>query len=322
MNALAALAAALRFFGRHGTLVAALSIFIGLLLPGLPPLFKPTLGTVIVLMLVLAFLRVDPAELRRHFTRPALIAAAVIWVMLVTPALLGGLFLATGLARALPGAYFMLVLQVSAPSLMSGPAIAAMLGLDVALSLATLIATVAVGPLTVTLFSHFYLGTTLLSPLVLGERLFLIIGGSALAAAVIRKLAGRRFIEAQHDCIDGLSVVLFVIFAIAAMDGVTAHFRTDPILVTGLTVLAFALCLGIALATALVFLPLGRDHAFAIALMACYRNMGIILTATGFAVPEMAWLYFAVAQFPIYILPQVMRPLVRRLTKPTASGNG
>ena len=90
-------------------------------------------------MLVLAFLRVDPVELRRHFTQPGLIAAATLWVMLVVPPLLGALFLAVGLDRAMPGLFFMLVLQMSAPGLMSSPALAALMGLDVALTLASLV---------------------------------------------------------------------------------------------------------------------------------------------------------------------------------------
>jgi hypothetical protein len=53
--------------------------------------------------------------------------------------------------------------------------------------------------------------------------------------------------------------------------------------------------------------------------MAGNRNIGLMLAATGFAVSDIAWLYFAVAQFPIYLLPHLMRPLARWVTKP-ASG--
>ena len=66
-------------------------------------------------MLMLAFLRVDPADLRRHWTRPGLTAAAVAWSMLVVPTVLGTLALAAGLGHRMPGLYFMLVLQLSAP---------------------------------------------------------------------------------------------------------------------------------------------------------------------------------------------------------------
>jgi len=66
--------------------------------------------------------------------------------------------------------------------------------------------------------------------------------------------------------------------------------------------------------TALVFLKTGRARAFAIGLIAGNRNIGLMLAATGFAVPDDAWLYFALAQFPIYLLPHLLKPLARRLT--------
>ena len=41
--------------------------------------------------------------------------------------------------------------------------------------------------------------------------------------------------------------------------------------------------------------------------------MGLMLAATGGALPDAAWLYFALAQFPIYLGPYLLQPLVRRL---------
>ena len=315
-----ALAAALSLAGRHGTLLAAASIFIGLALPDLAALLKPVLGAIIVAMLMLAFLRVDLSALRRYFTRPGLIAAATVWLMLVAPALIGAIFFYAGVGHALPGLYFMLVLQLAAPGLMSAPAVAALLGLDVALTLAGLIVSVAVAPVSAGLFTHLFLGTALASPLALGVHLALIIAGAALGAAVIRGIAGGAFIEAQAQRIDGLSVLMFMTFAIAAMDGVTAHIVNEPMLVGKLTLLAFALSLGMTAVTTLVFWPAGRARAFAIGLMAGNRNMGLMLAATGFAVSDVAWLYFAVAQFPIYLLPHLMRPLARWATRAPASG--
>jgi hypothetical protein len=234
-------------------------------------------------------------------------------VMIVTPAVLCTLFASLGIKASMPGLYFMLVLQMSAPGLMSSPALAALLGLDVALTLASLILSIAITPFTASLFTHLFLGAALISPLTLGLRLALIIVGCAAAAAIIRYIAGKRFIEAQRERIDGMSVIAMSCFAIAAMDGVVAHFIADPLLVVALTALAFALSLGMMAITALVFLRAGRAHAFAIGLIAANRNVGLMLAATGFAVPDLAWLFFALAQFPIYLLPHLLKPLARRL---------
>ncbi len=313
MNLIALPAAALSLVGRKGTLVVAASLFVGLAVPALAAACKPFLGEAIVVMLALAFLRVDPVELRHHFTQPGLIAAATVWVMLVVPALLGLLFLAVGLDKAMPGLFFMLVLQMAAPGLMSSPALAALMGLDAALTLASLVVCSAITPLTASLFSHVFLGGTVISPYGLGLKLTAIIAGSALAAAIIRRIAGRAWIEAQRERIDGLSVIAMFMFAVAAMDGVADHARADPLLVVKLTTLAFALALGLIAVTAFVFLRTGRARALAIGLIAGNRNIGLMLAATGFAVPDVAWLYFALAQFPIYLLPHLLKPLAKRL---------
>jgi len=313
MKLLGALAAALALIGRHGTLLAAASIFVGLAVPALAAAFKPYLGEAIVVMLMLAFLRVDPAELRHHFKRPGLIAVATFWAMLIVPAVLGVVFLLFGLDQRLPGLYLMLVLQMSAPGLMSSPALAALLGLDVALTLASLIVSTAITPLTASLFTYIFLDTALASPVSFGLRLFLIIAGCALAGAIIRRVIGQAFIESQRERIDGLSVLAMSTFAIAAMEGVADRFRSDPLLVIELTALAFTLALASIAITAVVFSRVGRARAFAIGLIVGNRNIGLMLAATGFAVPDIAWLYFALAQFPIYLLPHLLKPLAKKL---------
>ena len=62
----------------------------------------------------------------------------------------------------------------------------------------------------------------------------------------------------------------------------------------------------------LVFAGAGRERAFALGLMTSQRNMGLMLAAAG-TLPDMALLYFAVCQFPIYLSPQILKPIARRL---------
>src|SRR5262245_42941357 len=80
---ISAFVAALTLCGRHGTLIVAASIFIGLAVPPLAAAFRPHLGEAIVVMLTLAFLRVDPVELRRHWTQHGMIVGAMVWAMLL-----------------------------------------------------------------------------------------------------------------------------------------------------------------------------------------------------------------------------------------------
>jgi len=42
-----------------------------------------------------------------------------------------------------------------------------------------------------------------------------------------------------------------------------------------------------------------------------------MIAGIGGALPSLTWLYFALSQFPIYLSPQFLRPLVRRILKRT-----
>jgi len=41
--------------------------------------------------------------------------------------------------------------------------------------------------------------------------------------------------------------------------------------------------------------------------------MGLMLAATDGVLPGLTWLYFALSQFPIYLSPQLLKPIVQKL---------
>ena len=51
--------------------------------------------------------------------------------------------------------------------------------------------------------------------------------------------------------------------------------------------------------------------------MVSQRNMGLMLAATDGVLPGAAWLYFALCQFPIYLSPQLLKPIVVRISAQT-----
>jgi BASS family bile acid:Na+ symporter len=63
----------------------------------------------------------------------------------------------------------------------------------------------------------------------------------------------------------------------------------------------------------LVFRRLGHERALALGLLVSQRNMGLMVAATGGALPGLTWLYFALSQFPIYLSPQLLKPIVGRM---------
>ena len=314
MSLLAAPAAALAWLGRQGTRAVAASLFVGIMVPPLAALLKPTFAYALFVLLCLAFLRVDPVEVRAHFSLPLLIAAAATWMMLATPVLIGLGLLVLGVEDRAPGLYVAMILQAAAPPVISAPALAAMMGLDAALSLATLVICTALTPLTAPVFAALFVGPSMaISPVALGAKLIGLLAGAVVVATLVRRFGGKQWVDAQKERIDGLSVIALFVFAVALMDGVLASILSDPLKVFGLTVLSFTLSLGLAALTAFVFARLGAGQALALGLAAGNRNMGLMLAAAGTAVPDLTWLYFAVAQFPIYLMPAMLKPLARRL---------
>lgn len=314
MPFLNAMAAVLAWLGRQGTRALAAMIFIGIAAPVFGTLLKPFVPQAVFVLLILAFLRVDPAAVRAHLRRPGLIIAISLWTMLALPALLLGAYALIGLPLRSPGLFLALALQAVASPMMSSPAIAALLGLDAALVLTAMIACSALIPLTAPVFARIFLGDTLtLSPLALGTTLFGMLAGAGLLAALLRRAAGEERIARWKDEIDGINVIVLFIFVAALMGDIAVRSYAEPLLVISYILIAFALALALLGLTTLVFARAGWRNAFALGLLACQRNMGLMLAATGGAVPELTWLYFALAQFPIYLMPQMLQPLARRL---------
>jgi len=316
MGALARIFEALAWLGRQGTRAIALSLLVGLLVPPLAALLKPTFTVAIFVLMVLAFLRVDPAALRQEFARPRLVLAALTWIMVAIPLLLGIAFVWLGLGRIGEGVLLGLILQVAAPPVLSSTAVSAILRLDATASLAVLLATTAATPLTAPVFVALFAGGDLaIDPVALGLRLAGFLGGAFAIAILLHRYLGKEAIEARSSEIDGGSVVMLIVFGIALMDGVTYRALAEPGLVFGLTLLAFALALGLYGITAVAFRPAGPERALALGFSAAHRNMGVMLAVAGSAAPELTWLYFAAAQFPIFLVPLLLSPFVHRILR-------
>jgi BASS family bile acid:Na+ symporter len=317
MPLLNVLASVLAAIGRQGTRAVAASVALSLALPFLAAYARPILTECIILLLTLAFLRVEPSALAGHVRKPGLLSLATLWCMVAVPLALAGLFVVSGLAAHQPDLTLALTLQAVAPPIMAAPAFAALMGLPSVLPLAVLIACIVVTPLTAPLIADLFIGDRLtLSPTMLAFRLFSILAGSWIAATILRRLIGAARIAARKPEIDGINVILLFIFAAAIMDGVTYGLIERPGTILALTLVSFALALGLLGLTALVFATAGRPLAFAVGLEAGHRNMGLMLAAGGAALPDTVWLYFAVAQFPIYLVPFLLRPVADRWARP------
>jgi bile acid:Na+ symporter, BASS family len=309
-----ALLAGLAWIGRYGTQGFAASIFLGLALPQFAAAARPLLAVSIFVFVMITFARVDVAALRGLLRRPAPLALAVAWLIAAPAALITAALALIGREPLDPGLVLGLALLGAAPPIMSAPAVAMLLNLQPTLIMAAVLVTTTLSPLVSPVLAEFIVGAAV--PLDLGiliRRLLLLIGGAILAAAILRSLLGEARLRARKAELDGLGVVMYFLFAIAAMDGVLAAAIANPgqvarFLAIACTVSALGFAAGL---LALVRLPPG--DRFVLAYATGHRNMGLLIAALGAATPDTTFLFFALAQFPIYLMPQLVKPLARRL---------
>ena len=306
---------ALAWLGGQGTRAIAALVFLGIAVPPAGEVLRPFVTEAIFLLLCISFMRVDIAALRDHLRRPGIIVAATAWTTLGVPLIAGLCCLATGLDQHSPDLFLAIMLQNVASPMMAAPALAAVMGLDATLVLVTLVTSTALVPFTAPLFPYAFFGAALtLSPLGLGLKLLTILAGALLVAALIRRSAGAAAIRRHRGPIDGFNILVLFVFVSAVMGTVAGSFVADPLVVIELALLAFAVFFALLGVTTLIFHRIGRERALSLGLMVSQRNMGLMLAATDGVLPGTSWLYFALCQFPIYLSPQLLKPIVVRIS--------
>jgi hypothetical protein len=304
----------LTWIGSQGTRAIAALVIIGVAVPPLGELLKPYVAEAVFLLLCISFMRVDIAALRNYLRRPGIVLAATAWTTIAVPLIAGTASRVIGADQHAPDLFLALMLQAVASPMMASPSLAAVMGLDATLVLITLVTSTALVPLTAPVFAYMFFGDALtLSPLGLGLKLAAMLAGSLLVASIIRFSVGAAAIARHKLPIDGVNVLVLLVFVSAVMGNVAGSLFANPARTLGLTALAFAVFFALVGVTALIFGSVGRERALALGLMVSQRNMGLMIAATDGVLPGTTWLYFALSQFPIYWSPQLLKPVVQRL---------
>jgi BASS family bile acid:Na+ symporter len=314
----------LSFIGRYGTQGFAISIFLGIALPQFAAAARPFLAVSIFVFTAMTFARADWPAIRTMLVRPHRLVLALTWLLVAPVAMVLAVFAIAGTGNLDPGLVLGLSILAAAPPIMSGPAVAMMLKVEPSLILSATIAATVLSPLIAPPLADWIAGASIpLDASVLALRLVWLIGGAVVAAALFRWLVGIEKIRANGSALDGLGVVMYFIFAIAAMDGVTDAAMRIPGTVASFLLLALALAFSGFCLAMLVLAPfMPRLDRFTLGYGTGQRNMGLLVAALGSTVPPTTFLFFALAQIPIYLAPLAMRALAHRLNaapRPPAS---
>lgn len=311
----------LAWIGRHGTQGFALSIFLGLALPQFAAAARPLLGVSIFCFVTITFARVDSGGLRALVGRPRPLLIAVAWLIAGPPALVLLGITVVGRDNLDPGLVLGLAMLAGAPPIMSAPAIAMLFGFEPTLIIASILTTTVLAPLLSPLLADLVAGAAVpLDLTILVKRLVFLIGGAIVAAAALRTVLGAARIREHKASFDGFGVVMYFLFAVAAMDGVLVAVVADPGRVARFLAISFAMAVAGFGGAWIALRPLVAADRFVLGYATGQRNMGLLIAALGAATPDTTFLFFALAQFPIYLVPQIIKPVARRLAPLPASG--
>jgi BASS family bile acid:Na+ symporter len=270
------------------------------------------------------FMRADLGVIAGLVRRPGKLVLTCLWLMAAPALMIAAAFLLVGRAALDPGLLLGIAILGAAPPIMSSPAVAILYGFEPSLIIAGVIVTTVASPLVAPVLVEWLAGSAVpLDRWVLTLRLLLFVGGGIVVATVLRRWLGAQRIRELKPNLDGFGVLMYFIFAIAAMDGVTRAALERPGQVALFVGIAFLIS---AAGLASAWLALRRFPAserFMIGYGTGQRNMGLLVAALGAGVPPTTFLFFAIAQFPIYLLPWLLRGIaarIRRREKPADAG--
>lgn len=299
------------FMGRHAPLILGGGVFLGLFLPDLASALGPALGPLVAVLLGVSLLRLDWAGLFTALRRPGIVLLAAAWSLGVCPVLVWACTLALGLP---PGLAHALVLNSAAPTLVGSATVAQLIGLDAALAVVLVVITTFFLPLTLSPVIFWLLDIELAIELATFYLRFVLFIGLPFAVAwTLHRLLPAGLLERHAEALDGMSVVILLLAALAMMDGVTARLLTEPGTVFLFLLATVTFNFAFQALGALIFWSRGRFQAFSLGLATGNRNTGLILVLTGDIFGADLALYVAMAQIPIYLLPLIARPVYRRL---------
>jgi len=288
----------------------AAGIFLGLIAQDLAGLLRPLLPAAVAGLMILAYLRVRIVDLHAELRQPRLYLLGA-GMLLIAPVLVWWLCTLLEVPAVLTAA---MVLGAALPTLFSAPSMALLLGLDGALTLAMLLVTMLATPFALALVAAGLLDIDLgISPLALMLRLATFLAACVLVGMLIRRFMGAERVHRNSPLLDGIAVLVLLIFAISIMDGIPAIFAADPARILGFTLAAFALNLGLQILSASVCLAFGRRRALTLGFISGNRSLGLLLAVLPASADPGLALFFILGQFPIYLLPAALAPLYRRL---------
>ena len=302
----------LRRIGGRATTLLPFSLAIGIAFQDIAAAARPLVGPLAIVLLMLTLARTDWARVRTLLRRPGAAFVLAVAQLILVPLVVWPIWQSLGLW---PGLVAALSLSAMAPGIISAATTAGFLRLDASLALLMTLITNFLVPFTLPPLALELLGLDLkLSVLDLSLRLAFIAGTASAGAVLIRWWLGAERTRHAGPALDGLSVVVLMMFAIPLMDGIVARAEADPWKLAGFVAGSFAGMLLCNVVQTLIALPfVDRRTALTAGYCSGGRHNALLMAVLPITVDPDIFLFIAAVQVPIYVIPTLLQPVYRRL---------
>ena len=305
------ISSALHFSARHATWIFACAMAMALTVPPITAVIGPILTLLIFSMLTLSVMRTDLTAIAGHFRQPGRALAVIVWMLAISPLVVGSLLVVAPVPHEL---LTPLLFYTALPPLTAVPALAILFGIDAALAVVVLIGASLATPLILPPMMLMVFGVDVdIEMTTLFMRLSVLVIGSFLAGLLIRAIAGRARLAAHRQNLDGVIVIVMGLIVLAVFDGIHGPMLARPELAIGLIVAVVAASITFQVLSFFLFLPFGLETALTTGMLAGNRNLALILAVLGDSATIEIALFVSLGQLPVYLLPMIQRPLIRRL---------
>jgi BASS family bile acid:Na+ symporter len=310
------IANALAFIGRYGTEGFVVALLLGIALPQFAERARPLLPVSIFCFMTITFIRADVRVIAGLIRQPRVLSLTCLWLVVLPPLIVYAATLLIGRQTMDPGLLLGMAILGSAPPIMSAPAIAILYGIEPSLIIASVLGITVLSPIVAPFLVDLLAGQAVpLDASALALRLALFVGGGFALAMLIRRWLGAAKVAALKAEMDGFGVIMYFVFAVAAMDGVAEAAWNTPGQVLGFTAIAMLISLTGLFAAMAALRVAPTDQRLVLGYATGQRNMGLLIAALGAGVPKTTFLFFALAQAPIYLMPWMLKAWARRIAE-------
>lgn len=295
------------------SILIAGAVLAGAVFPGVSAHAYPYAFHSLILVVLFSFMMLETG-LSELFSRiHPLTRLALGWQALALPALATAICLA---AQADANVTAVLVATSTAGSVFASPTLARLMGLNQAVAAQTMVLSTLVMPATLLIFSEI---AGIVPPdmslfIYLQHIVFFLVAPLVLAAIYWETAAARPALaERSHRLLHWASTLALLVFCFGVMSRLHVSDGPEPPLAKYIVIVCGSVVVGY-VGTALLFRSLGRRDSLTLGMLAANRNVALAFALLGEALPEDVLVYVALAQFPIFLAPVILR-LVNMLAR-------